>query len=110
MKILKNIFNRFVNSPYIAGNDFKTNFLLALSFITFVIIAIDLETEMAVERDEISSVVATLEESISTIQLDHSDQNTIKPQPAGLIVLAESSSYNPELYNLPHDRSPPENE
>lgn len=107
MRVINSIRKRLQAMPFFAGTDFKINFLLGLVLFTFIIIGIDLESELAVDRDEISYVVATLNESISGQLLNNSDYLTFEIPQIGLITQSDFYYYSAELYNIPQDRAPP---
>ena len=107
MRVLYNIWKRLQTTPFFAGTDFKINFLLGLGLFTFIIIGVDLGSELAVDRDEINSVVATLDESISSQLLNNSDNIIVNQPQTGIIIQSDFYYYTTELYNIPQDRAPP---
>ena len=103
-KILKYYHNL---KEIIRENGFNVNFLIFISIFTFVIIGIDLDSYLAVQKDEIDSVVATLTDSINTLNLDATNVLIIEPPLLGVI-----SSFNEILkttfvIDFPRGRSPP---
>lgn len=103
-KILKYYYNL---KEIIRENGFEVNFLIFISIFTFVIIGIDLDSDLAVQKNEIDSVVATLTDSINTLYLDATNVLIIEPPLLGVI-----SSYNEILkttfvIDFPRGRSPP---
>ena len=53
----------FSRIPVLRDNTLQINFLIVLAAFTYIVITVDLQTEMAVEKDEISSLVAVLVQS-----------------------------------------------
>jgi hypothetical protein len=95
-------FLEFVNE-----NGLAVNFLLGAAIVTFVIIGIDLETELAVEKEEIASVVATLTNSINTLSLNSTD--IVVTEPPVLAILYSYDVITPitDVSDFPKGRSPP---
>ncbi|MEO8446456.1 MAG: hypothetical protein ABI528_03125 [bacterium] len=56
-------------SESVKNNSFTNNFLIILCFVTFSLIALDLVSDLAVEKNEIGSFIGILEESNSDIDL-----------------------------------------
>lgn len=96
-----------MNIKILKDNPLSVNILLLLGLITFVLITVDLDTELSVEKDEISTIVCILDESIGTLQLDVFDFITTDPPVVGFVPpLIYSNSYNDVVTN-PSDRAPP---
>lgn len=76
--------------------------------LSFVIITIDLDTELSVQKDEISQCVGTLNESIDSIHLDASDNNlTIVPPIIGCVQDMIFCNPDNDVLTLHSNRAPP---
>jgi hypothetical protein len=101
---IKNILNRI---PLLKGNTFQQNLILALAFITYLVVTIDLQTEMALEKDEISSVAAILDNTVDTTILDAPLDVQINLQFVGIIPITSSYIIHNDLLSCLKDRAPP---
>jgi hypothetical protein len=103
----KRIFQRVLDIPFLKENNLSVNILLLLGLLAFVVITIDLDTELSVQKDEITQVVCVLDESIGTLQLDALDIITIDPPVVGYISPINYSNSDNDVLTLPSDRAPP---
>jgi hypothetical protein len=94
-------------SEFLSENGSKVNFLLFAAFLTFLIIGIDLDSDIAVQKDEIDSVVATLINSINTLNLDATEVLTIEPPLLGVLSSFDIKPHTNEVSDFPTGRSPP---
>ncbi len=93
--------------PVLEGNSLSVNILLLLGLLTFIVITIDLDTELSVQKDEITQIVATLDKSINTLHLDVLDNSIIKPPLVGLFPLITFLKSDNDVVTLPEGRAPP---
>lgn len=96
-----------MNIPVLKDNSLSVNILLLLGLFAFILITVDLDTELSVQKDEISSVVCVLDESIGTLQLDAPDIITIDPPIVGYIPPINYSNSDNDVVTFPSDRAPP---
>ncbi|MBS1494518.1 MAG: hypothetical protein JST55_13465 [Bacteroidetes bacterium] len=101
---IKNIFNRI---PLLKGNSFQQNLILALAFITYLVVTIDLQTEMAIEKDEISSVAAVLDNTIDSTILDAPLDANVDFQFIGIISFTSTHTIQNNFFSCLKDRAPP---
>jgi hypothetical protein len=88
-------------------NSFTVNILLFLGLFTFLVIGIDLDSELAVQKDEIDAVVATLTNSLITPCLEASNFLIINPPLIGFLSDYELIPSNAEVIDPHSGRSPP---
>lgn len=67
-------YNHILQMPFFRNNDLKANLIFVLGIVFFFVLAEDLGSEMAKEKDEISFYTATMTESVNSINF-----NTIEP-------------------------------
>jgi hypothetical protein len=106
---LQNKFDKYVIRviDFVTENGLTVNFLLAAAIVTYLIIGIDLETELSVQKEEIDSVVATLTNSINTLSLNSTD--IVVTEPPVLAILYSYDVITPitDVTDFPKGRSPP---
>ena len=104
-KIKQNIIRLFSLS-FFKGIDFKTGIIIALGIAAYIIIVVDLSSELAAEKDEISFVIATLQKSntpdFSSIQI-----SLILPQTGDIEFLYDVTQINNICFTALSDRAPP---
>jgi len=108
-KIKQNIRNytrKIISHSFFGGLDFKTSLVIALALTAYIIIVVDLSTELASEKDEISFVIATLQKSntpdFSSIQI-----SLILPQTGDIGFLHNVSQIHNIYFTTLSDRAPP---
>jgi hypothetical protein len=67
LKKLENIFSRI---PVLKENTLQVNILVILFVFTYIVITVDLQTEMAVEKDEISTLTGVLVQTFNLSLID----------------------------------------
>lgn len=88
-------------------NTFHANLILILGIFTFIVITIDLQTEMAIEKDEISSIVFILEQTIDTTLLNKPLILNLDFQFVGIIPETFTHRIFNEVFTCLQDRAPP---
>ncbi len=102
---LKKYYCKF--TAILTDNGNKVNLLLLIGLVTFIVIWVDLDSDLAVQKNEIESVVATLTNSINTLSIDSSAILLIEPPVLGVISV---NNFNPSITHVidfPKGRSPP---
>ena len=92
---------------FVCENGISVNFLLASAIVTYLIIGIDLETELAVQKEEIASVVATLTNSINTLSLNATDVIVTEPPVLAILLTYDVITPITDVTDFPKGRSPP---
>jgi hypothetical protein len=88
-------------------NSFTVNILLFLGLFTFLVIGIDLDSELAVQKDEIDAVAAILTNSLNTLSLEASDILIVNPPLIGVLSDYELILSNAYVIDPHRGRSPP---
>ncbi len=104
---IKRISNKLSDIPFLKENSLTVNILLLLGVIIFVVITVDFNTELSVQKDEITQVVGTLNQSINTLHLDASVNIIIKPPCVGIIPPVTFFNSDNDIIARPCDRAPP---
>lgn len=104
-KFLQNKKSSFIR--FIKENGLSVNLLLLLGISAYIIIGIDLESELAVQKEEISSVVATLTNSLNTLSFDSADILIVEPPELGVIQTLNINPVTTHVTDFPKGRSPP---
>lgn len=104
---IEKLFKKISTNPFLKGNNFQANTLLFLGVITFIIICIDLNSEIAVERDEIAHIIATLSKTFNytvsnTSSVINPDLNCL-----GFVPITILFFHNSYYKTLSHQRAPP---
>jgi hypothetical protein len=92
---------------FFSSNGFKTNLLIFLAFVTYIIIVVDLNTEYAVEHDEIDQVIAILDKTIDGLDADILQIIDNALPFLGIICHEEKYIYFTETTEFPTGRAPP---
>lgn len=92
---------------FIAKNGFRTNFILVLGLLAYVIVAIDFDTDFAIQRDEIDYVVAILSKSLNEAGLDILTIIDFKPPFQGIVLLFDENILFSESLEFPTNKAPP---
>ncbi len=108
MNPAKSLYRRLISIPVLKDNSAPVNILLLLGIVTFIIVTIDLDTELSVQKNEITQIVATLDQSINTLQLDALDNAIVEPPLVGLIPHITFLSSDNDVVTLPEGRAPPQ--
>lgn len=106
-KFILKYFNLISQSAFFKHNDFKANLIFVLCILFFIVAAEDLGSELAQQKDEVSYVVATLNESVDFLNF-----NTLVPLIYSPVVVAYLTVENAEISNdnsfdFSSGRSPP---
>ena len=107
-KQYKNIITarRTGNNPFFKEFDLKSSLILILGFLAFVIIFVDLTSELASEKDEIGTVLATLDKS-GNPEINITNTGLNIPVCDNIIILPNISVNPTDVLNLHPDRAPP---
>ena len=92
---------------FVFENGTAVNLLIFMGFLLFVIITLDFDTELSVQRDEITYVVATLNNSVNTLDSGSNVSLIIDPPQTGVVQLIIPSFKNNDQITLPDGRAPP---
>jgi len=106
---LKSLVNKYKQqlSAFLDENGRGVNFLLVLGITTFIIVWIDLNSELAVEKNEIEYVVAVLAKSINTLNIDTLNFLIVDPPVESVVLLYNDDYSTTDVLRNPTGRSPP---
>ncbi|MEP7145373.1 MAG: hypothetical protein ABI792_00030 [bacterium] len=99
--------NRKILPAIFRNNSRQNNILVILIFAAFIIIAVDLGSEMAREKDEIGTVIGIFEESYSNLVLSSDILSDIERPLLFEISLINSSPLKNICQSSVNDRGPP---
>jgi hypothetical protein len=102
---IKNIILHF--RIFLIENDFRTNVILILASFTYIIIVVDLQTELAIERNEITETVAALSQSVSVNYIHIIEGLNVFIPLISLPLLHENCFSSDNPCKLPGERAPP---
>lgn len=105
-KSFRKYLNIFKNLSFLSQNDLKANLILILGICLFFVIAEDLGREYSVERNEIDTIIAVSENSISIDNLNTSQILLIRER-SRFVILNENSFQEDLLTNITKERAPP---
>jgi hypothetical protein len=106
LKVLfKKYYPRFIE--ILKENGLEVNLLLLVALVTFVVMWVDLDSDLAIQKNEIDSVVATLTNSINTLSIDVSSILIIEPPFLGILTTYNFNPTNTDIIDFPKGRSPP---
>lgn len=105
-KSFRKYLNILRNLSFFSQNDLKANLILILGICLFFVIAEDLGREYSVERNEIDTIIAVSENSISIDNLNTS-QILLIPECSRFVILNENSFQEALLTNITKERAPP---
>lgn len=105
-KSFRKYLNIFKNLSFLSQNDLKANLILILGICLFFVIAEDLGREYSVERNEIDTIIAVSENSISIDNLNTSQILLIRER-SRFVILNENSLQEDLLTNITKERAPP---
>jgi hypothetical protein len=105
--VLRKIEYIFSKIPILRENSLRTNLLIFLFSISYVIIAIDLQTEMAVEKDEIFSVFEVLDDTSDSPDYNVETISNSELKLIGFITVTTNHIINEDVFTCIKDRSPP---
>lgn len=103
-RIIKNIFNCF---PFLKENTLQGNVIFLLGIVTFILISIDLQTELAIEKKEVLSVCELLDQYDDTTALDSPENIKIDLPFISNIFYVQPDIIRVSLFTCLKDRSPP---
>ncbi len=98
--------NILKNLSFLSQNDLKANLVLILGICLFFVVAEDLGREFSVERNEIDTIIAVSENSVSLDDLNAS-RILLIPECSGFVILNENSFQEDLLRNITKERAPP---
>lgn len=93
--------------PFFRNNDFKANLIFVLGIIFFIVLAEDLGSEMAKEKDEISFYTATMTESVNSIYFNTTNPLIFTPVLITYLIIEDTDFSNHERFAFHTGRSPP---
>lgn len=100
-------FGRIKSLPFISENSFSVNLLLLLSVFAFVIITVDLQTELAKENGEVENLVAVLSQTINNPDLTPIILSEIIPQAEENLPPVPFITADNNITSAINDRAPP---
>jgi len=103
-RFIKNIFDRF---PFLKENTLQGNVIFLLGVITFILITIDLQTELAIEKNESLSVCELLDQYDDTPILDTFDIIKIDLPFISNIFYSQPNIIHVDSFTCLKDRAPP---
>jgi hypothetical protein len=107
LKYCRDISFKIGRLPFIKGNSREVNLILLLGALAFVIIGIDLNSELAVKNHEIDRVIAVLHHVSTCTTFLNCNFLLVEPPVIGIITSYDTSIKTFDILNLPRDRSPP---
>ncbi len=105
--IIQKYYNSILQTPFFENNDFKANLIFILSIIFFFVLAEDLGSEMAKEKDEISFISATLTESVDFLNFNKIGLPVYSPELITFLQIQNTSFSKQISYDFNSGRSPP---
>ena len=103
-KKIENIFSRI---PVLRDNTLQVNILIVLAVFTYIVITVDLQTEMAVEKDEISTLTGVLVQTFNLSLIDVPFGTTIDFPLLGYIPATSIQYDHSDIYTCLKARAPP---
>lgn len=101
-----NFIKRAADHPFFKELDIRSSLVLVLGMLAFVIIFVDLTSDLASEKDEISAVIATLNKLDNpNTDVPHSGINLHECD--NIIILQNLSVNQTDVIELHPDRAPP---
>jgi hypothetical protein len=104
---ITDIFSRIKNIRFLKGNSLSVNVLLLLGITAFILISADLESDLAVQKDEISQVVSVLTDSEDTVGIAPEADMIIEPPLTGVLITEKFSFDYEKPVAIESDRAPP---
>lgn len=101
-----NFIKRTINHPFFKELDFKSSLILLLGVLAFFIIFVDLTSELASEKDEISTVIATLNK-LDNPDINIADTGLNITVSDNIIILQNVTINQTDVSKLNPDRAPP---
>ena len=78
--IIQKYYNAVLQTPFFENNDFNANLIFVLCIVFFIVVAEDLKSEMAKEKNEISFVATTLTESVDSCNFNIIEMPVYSPE------------------------------
>lgn len=103
----KEVLDRINGLPFFQHNPPKINFLILLGAFAFVVFVVDINSEMAVEKDEMGYIVGVLENSIEELTLSELSVTIFNLNEQGVLKTYNVPIQTNDVLSLPRDRSPP---
>jgi hypothetical protein len=103
-RFVKNIFDRF---PFLKENTLQGNVIFLLGVITFILITIDLQTELAIEKNEALSVCELTDQYDDTVTFDTPDNIKIDLPFVSNIFYIQPNIIHVDSFTCLKDRAPP---
>ncbi len=106
-KYTRVLFERIANAPFFEGNSQEVNVLLFMGMFTFVVFVVDINSELAVEKNEIEYVVGVLQNSNQSITLVDISGIIFNLDTEGIILPYNTPIQTNDVLSLPRNRAPP---
>jgi len=107
LKYGKDFFDKIRSLPFIKNNSIQVNIILLLGAFTFIVIWVDLNSELAVEKNEIEYVVAVLENTNEAVSFADLHAFIFDLSLNGVLPIYTVPIQTNDVLSLPRDRSPP---
>jgi hypothetical protein len=107
IKYSRHFFEKINRLPFIHNNSFEVNIIILLGAFAFIVIGVDLNSELAVEKNEIEYVVAVLENTNEAVSLSDLSAFIFNLSLNGVLPIYIVPIQTSDILSLPRDRSPP---
>lgn len=101
------LWKRVLSTQLLQGNTFSVNLLLFLGLTGFMLIGVDLGSQLALDKDEISIVLETGNTSPVILNANTSGAIFFGLDQFGLVDPLNFTTNNQEYTSCPNDRAPP---
>ncbi|MBK7252476.1 MAG: hypothetical protein IPI04_00810 [Ignavibacteria bacterium] len=105
--IIQKYYNSILQTPFFENNDFKANLIFVLCIVFFIVVAEDLKSEMAKEKNEISFVATTLTESVDSCNFNIIELPVYSPELITFLQIQNTSFSKQISFDFNSGRSPP---
>ncbi|CAN5452817.1 hypothetical protein BH10BAC5_BH10BAC5_15770 [soil metagenome] len=106
-KILQKAESFFSRIPLLRDNTLQVNFIILLAAFTYIVITVDLQTEIALEKDEIAAFSAVLVHSFNSSLVDVPFDSYLNFPLLGFIAPVTADVIHNDLLHCLKDRAPP---
>lgn len=109
---MKKIFSKYrskiLQTQFFAHNDFKANLIFVLGILLMFIIAEDLSSELAKEKNELGNIVATLTVTIDSIHFNQTNPLNYIPDVIAYLTIEDINYTAKHFTQYNSGRSPPQ--
>jgi hypothetical protein len=101
------LFGRISRHPLLASNSQEVNVLLFLGIFTLVVFVVDINSELALEKNEIEYIVGVLHNSNESVTLADLSSIIFHLDTEGIILPYNTPIQTNDVLSLPRNRAPP---